>query len=768
MYIILNKELEPVAEITTFSSINWEEEYLSQSGGDFEIVLPADTYSNLGIEDGFFIYKTDSLKFGIVNYIEYTDNFTENEEIEQLITLKGEMGESILKRRVLSFQLNKSGTLDDLAFSVLYTHFINPKDSRRKINLVYFRDESFNNYVSKCITGCTVAELMESLCSMCDCSYRIYLNLNDKRFYFELIKGNDKSANVVFCKRDNNLSEFTFVKSKESYVSHIVVAGEGEGSDRKTVTVSNDNQTGLDRIEAFLDKKSLSSKDMDELTYINKLQEEGKVELSKYRTTEASSFDIFLNNYEYRNDFNLGDKVTIKNETLGIETTTRVLAALTSVDENGIESTQLTLGDIAEIELAEDEKTLEQEEYTPEETDDNGEIIDTTWDTKVTQITPEYLKIYAEDENGVTLSDLEFSGGFFKIAENVYIMCLKNNTAKKIKKISYSCDENILKSENVIYGDSVIDTINCWEGHEVDSTSKHSYQCNITDYCNITKIVEVGEPYTEIDEVDGYKLYEAGTIKTLLCANPSCVYVQTESVNGEDTDTGSKAGYSFNTKRLKYLSPVSTTTTGSAGQFVTKTRSGNITYLKDEEFNNFITFLGNTITYTVISDYQIYYKIRYKDGSLSKYEKAKTFLGKNKRIKCSNEQEIILYVYGPKIEEQQPDYQVKVSLPSRSGCYISMYDKDTKISNNTIMVYDQISPWDGLKSEDGYYMSILLNNSTSTLQYTTSTQNILKKNKAFWITYIPSSIDQINAVLDGSEGLDEVQGIYNMFPKLNS
>ena len=90
MYFIVNKSLEVVGEITTFSSINWEEEYLSQSGGDFEIVLPASDYSSLNIKEGFFIYKNNSKKFGLINYIEYIDNFTEDEKVEQLIKTKGE------------------------------------------------------------------------------------------------------------------------------------------------------------------------------------------------------------------------------------------------------------------------------------------------------------------------------------------------------------------------------------------------------------------------------------------------------------------------------------------------------------------------------------------------------------------------------------------------------------------------------------------------------------------------------------------------------
>lgn len=646
MYIILNKELEKVAEITTFTSINWEEEYLSQSGGDFEIVLPASTYSDLGIEDGFFIYKDDSLKFGIVNYIEYTDNFTENEEIQQLITLKGEMGESILKRRVLSFQLNKSGTLDDLVSSVIYTHFTNPKDIDRKINLEYIRNNNFSNYVSKCITGCTVAELIESLCSIYDCSYRVLLDLNNKKFQMKLIKGENKSSNVVFCKKDNNLSEFTFVKSKESYVSHVVVAGEGNGSDRKTVTVSNKNQTGIDRIETFLDKKSLSSKDMDSLTYINKLYEEGKSELSKYATTEASSFDIFLNNFEYRKDFDLGDKVTIKNENLGIETVTRVLAALTSVDENGVESTQLTLGDIAEIELAEDETTIEQEEYTAEDTDENGEVIDTTWDTNVTQITTEYLKIFAEDSSGVTLSDLEFAGGFFKIAEDVYVMCLKNNTGKDIKKIYYSADENLLKSENEIYGSSVIESIDCMS-HRVDETSKHEYDCSLRSYCNITKIITVGEPLVE--EIEGYELYNVANIKLV-----KCIDIRAGLLFIADRDQQSSNFYhaSVNvgnqTTMKQYRTMERVSYNGDAVDVYRFQANANMFYIDD----NYKTTCTNWLNVPIITrcslagnlDYKIYTRRTLSNGTKSQL----IYVDKYDTVNLVPNQDISYYVYAPK------------------------------------------------------------------------------------------------------------------------
>lgn len=685
MYLILNKELEQVAEITTFASINWEEEYLSQSGGDFEIVLPSSVYSELGIEDGFFIYKTDSLKFGIINYVEFIDNTTENEEIQQLITLKGEMGESILKRRVLSFQLNKSGTLDDLVASVIYTHFTNPKDTNRQINLEYIKNNTFSDFVSRCITGCTVAELMESLCSICDCSYRIYLDLNNKKFKMKLIKGSDKSSNIVFSKREKNLSEFTLVKSKENYISHVFVGGEGNGNDRKTVTVTNSNQTGMNRIETYLDKKSLSSKDMDPITYINKLQEEGKTELSKYATVEASSFDLFLNNYEYIKDFDLGDKVKIINENLGIETVTRVLAALTSVDENGVQTVQITLGDIAEIELAEDETTIEKEEYTPEDTDENGEVIDNTWDTNVTQINTEYLKIYAELSDGVTLEDSEFAGGFFKIAENVYVMCIKNNSRKYISKIYYYADENILKSEDQIYGYTEQESIQCLS-HRVDETSKHSYDCFLGDFCNITKIITIGEPVVE--EIDGFELYEIAHFKYEKAMNLSAAM----SLSYNDDNSGNISNLTVGRGLCAYPPVVDR----NNGRYSVLANFISLNYYEQDVPTTYNNWAKNS--------YQMNMKPEQTDYEYSIYLKAS--LGNGNKInlrKISNgldtiymgfipNSEYTIYAYAPK--NKKPQVTLHMSESSSVKSFIESSDNLTskeKKSSDGIYYIDAIS-----------------------------------------------------------------------------
>lgn len=650
MYFIVNKSLEVVGEITTFSSINWEEEYLSQSGGDFEIVLPASDYSSLNIKEGFFIYKNNSKKFGLINYIEYIDNFTEDEKVEQLIKIKGEMGESILKRRVIAPQLNKSGTLDSIFKSVINTHFTNPKDSKRKINLEYIPNTKYSTKVNKCVTGCTVAELFESICSSKEYSYRVYLDLNSKKFYCNIINGSDKSGSVIFSKEDDNLANFKYVRSQENLKTHIIVAGEGEGDDRTIVTVSNINYSGLNRIESYLDKDSLSSKDLTKASYKTKLIEEGKTELNKHSTSEGSEFDVFLNNYEVGTDFNLGDKVKIIDENLGIETTTRVLAVLYSSDENGVETIQVTLGNVTKIDIENDEKN---EDNNDEDKDD------TTNESKTTSDNSKYIKITAYDEDGKTLSDLEFSGGFFKMKDKVYLLVLKNNSNKIIDKISYKCTENLLKSENIIYI-NYNETINCFKTHSVKNNI-HSYSCYMSSYSNLTKIISVGDEYNN-NKIDEKYLYYCGNIETFLCddtrmidgrltiengniseyyshfSNPvsiatdeQCIYINIAKHNKEIQDYG--LGYHY---------------------------YGYISTLTDDNYNKLLSFLKSTITYNIKCNYDVYYKIVDKNKNVSKLKKMN-----NGIITCKNGEIIKVYIYTPE-QNSLSNYSCQVTMTNNN------------------------------------------------------------------------------------------------------
>lgn len=754
MYFIINKNIDIVGEITTYSSINWEEEYLSQTGGDFEITLPASDYYYLHIQEGFIIYKTDSKKFGLVNYIEYIDNFTEDEKVEQLIKIKGEMGESILKRRVISPQLNKSGTIDDIFKSVIDTHFTNPKDAKRKINLEYIPNVKYSNKVSKSITGCTVAELFESVCSSKEYSYNLYLDLENKKFYCKLINGNDKSDSVIFSKEDDNLSNFKYVRSQEKLKTHIIVAGEGDGDNRTMVTVSNLNCTGLNRIESYLDKDNMSSKDLTDESYKNKLIEEGKTELNKYSTSEGTEFDILLNNYVVGTDFDLGDKVKIINENLGIETTTRVLAILYNSDENGIETIQVTLGNISEIDLEEDETNSK----------DNENESDTTNDSKTNSINTEYIKINAIDEEGNTLSDLEFAGGFFKIADKVFVMSLKNNTNKIINKISYECETNLLLSENIINVSS-IEKIYCYSTHTVKDNI-HTYDCYLSYYSNLTKIITVGEQYKE-DEIPEEKfLHFAGDIETFLCEGLKNINGTLSIQGGEKKNYGSYMTCEYkiennyeninirnHTKELDYYSTDSTT-------YMIE-YNGYLTALDDTYYNSLLSFIEETITYNISCEYDVYYKIIDKDKNVSKIKKA------NGTISCKNGEIIKVYIYTVSVD----------TLPDGERCTVSLNTSKHLQFNSQYIDSSNIDyAYEPLVCSNGIYIKVPQDLGTNYKNY--QVKNVDKINFEMNCGYMQTNINTVyiintcdttecENIIANSAGIEQVEGVINLYPKLD-
>ena len=115
-----------------------------------------------------------------------------------------------------------------------------------------------------------------------------------------------------------------------------VVAGEGEGTARRTRAVGNTR--GLDRKELFVDARDLSSND-GEITddeYNKSLDERGGEKLAEVKPIVKFEGEVLLDgNYVYKQDFNLGDVVTVENKKYGVFINTRIIEILESEDENG-------------------------------------------------------------------------------------------------------------------------------------------------------------------------------------------------------------------------------------------------------------------------------------------------------------------------------------------------------------------------------------------------------------------------------------------------
>lgn len=342
---VLDKNLKRVGICDDYKSIIWTTRYFKP--GDFELYLPA-TDKNIVLlkEDYYVVREKDIIYDGSITYknvmvIEKIQVTTDIENGNHLI-VTGRCLKSIVARRIVWQQTTLYGKVEIALRQILTENAINPTNSLRKITKLKLGEiKGFTETLEKQVTGDNVATFIEEVCTAYGLGWDIYIKGN--YFIFELYKGTDRSYNqsknpfVVFSPDFDNLLTTDYQFDKTNYKNVALVAGEGEGLDRRTVTVGNTSD--LDRYEVYVDSRNSSSNDgsITDTEYNQILTEEGHeaLESDEYSITENIEGEIETSsNYQINKDYFLGDIVEVINE-YGIETTPRIVEIIESEDENG-------------------------------------------------------------------------------------------------------------------------------------------------------------------------------------------------------------------------------------------------------------------------------------------------------------------------------------------------------------------------------------------------------------------------------------------------
>ena len=359
---MLNTSLEAVKIIDEFDSFIWTDRYSAY--GDFELYL-APTEGNLtyvdhnsneikSIEECYLI-SNESEHVMIIEDIQI-DSDVEN---GSQLYISGRSLESILNRRIIWKQTVISGNLQNAIKKLLNENIINPSDSKRKVNNLIFEESTDTAITSLKIsgkaqfTGDNLYDVITSLCDIFGIGFKITLS-EANQFVFKLYSGVDRSYNqsenpyVAFSPSFDNLRNSSYLKSKKNLKTITLVAGEGEGAERKTVSVdvSNGSATGLDRRELYTDARDISSNVTDENgnsttlspeDYNAQLTERGNEKLSEYVSIQAFEGEAEPNmTYKFETDYFIGDIVQIMNE-YGIESRSRITEVMRSESSSGIE-----------------------------------------------------------------------------------------------------------------------------------------------------------------------------------------------------------------------------------------------------------------------------------------------------------------------------------------------------------------------------------------------------------------------------------------------
>lgn len=365
MYIeVFNTNFERVAVCDNYESLIWTDRY--NDIGDFELYFPMRTeLLDIYVPDYYLVatpHGYDGIRDSEYTMIIEDLKITTDLDGGNHLIVTGRSLESILCRRIVWQQTTVKGKLQNAVKKLVTENAIDPKypkkpngeKEKRKISNLIFEENSEVSALTideTQYTGDVLYDAIKALCDVHDVGFSIKKN-DQNQFIFKLYIGVDRSYKqtdntyVVFSPTFDNIISSDYTENKSKYCNITLVAGEGEGSERKTAIVGNRTVTGIDRRELFTDARDISSKiendegeseTMSDAEYTKVLENRGKEKLKEVEIEKTFDGQVEATQlYRYGEHFFMGDFCELENE-YGKETRVKVIEYIHSESTSGIE-----------------------------------------------------------------------------------------------------------------------------------------------------------------------------------------------------------------------------------------------------------------------------------------------------------------------------------------------------------------------------------------------------------------------------------------------
>ena len=346
---ILNTDFIPQHIIDVYKSFIWTDRYSSY--GDFEVYIPMSIETIRKFQQGYYLQFGNSEHAMIIENIQITTDV----ENGAFLIVTGRSLESILLRRIVWAQTNFAANayIQNMVSKLLNDAIISPSIANRKISNFVFKSSS-DSRISTLrttgelqFTGDNLYDAIKKICDLYGLGFKITIN-DSAKFEFELYMGLDRSyaqsalPYVSFSPNFDNLINSDYKVDVANYKNVTLVAGEGEGVDRKTAVVDTLGASGLDRYELYTDARDLSTNtDSGTLTddqYTAVLINRGRNKLTENKIESDFSAKVdYQTMYIYGRDFTMGDIVQFENE-FNLQSRVRVTEFIQSDSpDNGVE-----------------------------------------------------------------------------------------------------------------------------------------------------------------------------------------------------------------------------------------------------------------------------------------------------------------------------------------------------------------------------------------------------------------------------------------------
>lgn len=306
---VYDKDLFRIGQLENQISLIWTRKYFEP--GDFELHAPI-TEKNLSLfQKGNLISYKGAVDAGIIEDIEKEESDLKNE-----ITIKGRFLSSYMDRRLIKDTYNFAGKAEDAVFA-MYDRCIEIP------HVVKAQKKGFPERIEFQATMKNLLLYQIKVSRSSNIAFHFQPDFVNHNIVFETYQGTDHSSaqsqnnRVIFSEEYNNLKNVIYKFNDQALKTCAIVGGEGEGSSRIYVQVGSGE--GLDLREVFVDARDLQRGELSEEDYKAKLKQRGLEALNSSIVAESleSVTDPAIN-FNYKEDYDLGDIVTVRKKKWGL------------------------------------------------------------------------------------------------------------------------------------------------------------------------------------------------------------------------------------------------------------------------------------------------------------------------------------------------------------------------------------------------------------------------------------------------------------------
>ena len=308
---ILDENRELIEIIRFYDSCLWTRKF-RDVGGCVLTITPTSELVYMFLNEAKYISRDDDPMLCEVKRVSVNMDITTG-KYSMTITCLG--SEDVFRQRIVWNTVNLTATAEMYMRNLVLHNIVNPTIPERKIDhIVLGKAKGFTDTITKQVSYDEILSVIIELCATYNYGFKL-VPTEDNKLALEFYKGRDLTVNntegndfIVFSKDFNNLLSFDYEIDFSTYKNLTLVGGEGEGSARK-MTVAGSAE-GKNRFETFTDVSNLTSEN-NPSNYLTELYYAGLNDLSMKTHTQTFNCTIDVEQYEYRKDFDLGDKVTI-------------------------------------------------------------------------------------------------------------------------------------------------------------------------------------------------------------------------------------------------------------------------------------------------------------------------------------------------------------------------------------------------------------------------------------------------------------------------